>query len=270
MIMKKKAESIGETKKLTFLEGVYFILPILSIILLILCWHFSSIQSSGSFPTISATWERFLGLLDKPIMRVSYWGHILASLKRVCIALVFAWAIGISFGILIGWNKKMDAFFGTIFSFIRPIPPIAWIPLITIWFGIDEFPKILIVFIGAVMPVVINTHAGLSSVEDLYLNVGTAFNANKRQMLFEIAIPSALPSIFAGIRTSTSTAWMVVLAAEMLGAKSGVGFLVVRGMDGFDMPLVLVAMITIGIVGALLSIITNCIERGLCPWERKK
>lgn len=265
-----KSEVKKQTKKFTFIDIIYMILPLLSILLLVLSWELASKGTEESFPSIMSTWERFIKLLDKPIMRVSYWGHILASLKRVCISLLFAWSVGITFGILIGWNKKMDSFFGTIFSFIRPIPPIAWIPLITIWFGIDEFPKMLIVFIGAVMPVVINTHAGMSSVDNLYLDVGAAFNAHRKQMLFEIAVPSALPAIFAGIRTSTSTAWMVVLAAEMLGAKSGVGFLVVRGMDGFDMPLVLVAMTTIGVVGALLSVITSCIERGLCPWERRK
>ena len=100
--------------------------------------------------------------------------------------------------------------------------------------------------------------------------VGEVFNANKRQMLMEIAVPAAYPSIFAGIRTSTSTAWMVVLAAEMLGANRGVGFLVVKGMDSNDLPLVLVAMITIGVIGALLAVLTGYIEGRLCPWNKKK
>ena len=267
--MKKQALT-GDDQRHTWRDAVYALLPLCSIALLLFLWMYASRLHPDLFPSIPATWERFQRLLVKPIMRVSYWGHIAASLQRVVIALLFSWAIGISFGVLIGWNRKMDAFFGSIFSIIRPIPPIAWIPLITIWFGIGEFPKILIVFIGAVMPVVINTHAGLKNVEQLYLDVGTVFNANRRQMLFEIAIPSAFSSIFAGVRTSTSTAWMVVLAAEMLGAKSGVGFLVVRGMEGDDMALVLVAMVTIGVVGALLSIVTSFVERRLCPWERKK
>jgi len=110
----------------------------------------------------------------------------------------------------------------------------------------------------------------MSNVEQLYLDVGTIFNANARQKLFQIAIPSALDAIFAGVRTSTSAAWMVVLAAEMLGAKSGVGFLITRGMDSIDMPLVLMSMIAIGIVGALLSIITQFAERLMCPWTRKR
>ena len=199
-----------------------------------------------------------------------FYGHILASLKRVVIALFVAVVLGIAFGTLIGWNRKCDCFFGTVFNFIRPIPPLAWIPLITITFGIGEFPKILIVFIGAVIPIVLNTRAGLSSVEQIYLDVGQLFDANKRQLLWEVAMPCATPAIIAGIKTATSTGWMVVLAAEMLGAKSGVGFLVTRGMDANDMPLVLVSMITIGIIGALLGVITSFIERLICPWMRIK
>lgn len=266
----KKAPITEEVKKTTVMDVVYFVLPILSICMLFALWVYVAKTHPNLFPGPVATWERFVKLLQKPIMRVSFGGHILASLKRVVIALLFAWTIGISFGVLIGWNKKMDSFFGSIFSIIRPVPPIAWIPLITICFGIGEVPKILIVFIGAVMPVVINTHDGLKNVQKLYLDVGEVFNANKRQMLTQIAIPAAYPSIFAGIRTSTSTAWMVVLAVEMLGANKGIGFLVVRGMDTSDLPLILVAMIAIGVIGALLAVITELIERRLCPWASKK
>ncbi len=108
------------------------------------------------------------------------------------------------------------------------------------------------------------------NVDKIYLDVGTIFNANNTQKLFLIAIPAALDAIFAGIRTSTSAAWMVVLAAEMLGSKSGVGFLITRGMDSIDMPLILMAMIAIGIVGALLAVITQVAERMLCPWTIRK
>ena len=94
--------------------------------------------------------------------------------------------------------------------------------------------------------------------------------ADRRQMLFEIAIPSALDAIFAGIRTSTSAGWMVVLAAEMLGGKSGVGFLIVRGMDSGDYPLCLLSMISIGVVGYLLAILIQFLERIVCPWTVKK
>ncbi len=269
-MMINKGLSSGSKARYAPSEKLYKVLPVVSIGLLILAWFMVSSNNSELFPTPAATWDRFLLLLQKPVMRVSFIGHIFVSMRRILIALVASWVLGILFGVLIGWNKKMNAFFGAIFELIRPIPPLAWIPLITIWFGIEEFSKILIVFIGAIMAVVINTRAGMQSIEQIYLDVGTAFNGSKRQILTEIAIPAALPVIFAGIRTSTSVAWTVVLAAEMVGANAGVGFLVVRGMNGDDMPLVLVAMVTIGVIGALLAVITSLIERLVCPWMIKK
>lgn len=109
----------------------------------------------------------------KPIKQLNLFGHIWASLLRVFIALAFAWLLGISFGILIGWNKKANALLGPLFTAFRSVPPLAWVPLMTMWFGTGEFPKILIVFIGALMPVVVNTQAGISNVQNMYLNVGT-------------------------------------------------------------------------------------------------
>lgn len=249
---------------------LYSLLPFLSLMLLALLWCWVSAGENASFPSPEDIWARFLKLLQKPIMRVSLWGHIWASLQRVFIALLAAWIIGISFGILIGWNPKANAVLGPVFTGFRAVPPLAWIPLITIWFGTGEFPKILVVFIGALMPVVVNTQAGIANVNLLYLDVGSIFHANKRQKLLQIAIPSALDAIFAGVRTSTSAGWMVVLAAEMLGGKSGVGFLITRGMDSGDMSLVLLSMICIGLVGAALAVITQLIERLACPWKAKQ
>ena len=209
---------------------IYAVFPVVSVLLLILLWFLAAGAENSTFPSPVDIWNRFLLLMEKPIKQLNLFGHIWASLLRVFIALAFAWLLGISFGILIGWNKKANALLGPLFTAFRSVPPLAWVPLMTMWFGTGEFPKILIVFIGALMPVVVNTQAGISNVQNMYLNVGTIFHANKRQMLFEIAIPSALDAIFAGVRTSTSAGWMVVLAAEMLGGKSGIGFLITRGM----------------------------------------
>ncbi|MBE6831157.1 MAG: ABC transporter permease [Ruminococcaceae bacterium] len=251
-------------------KQIYKVLPVASIVLLIALWLFASSFGNAQFPSPIATWDRLLELLRKPIKNLSLWGHILISLQRVFTALLLSWVIGVSFGIVLGWSKKCNALFGPIFTAFRAVPPLAWIPLITIWFGTGEGSKVLIVFIGALMPVVVNTQAGMSNVNKLYLDVGTIFNANSRQMLFQIAIPSALDAIFAGIRTSASAGWMVVLAAEMLGAKAGVGFLITRGMDSGDQALVLLSMICIGIVGAILAIVTQIAEGVICPWTRKR
>ena len=174
--------------------------------------------------------------MEKPIKQLNLFGHIWASLLRVFIALAFAWLLGISFGILIGWNKKANALLGPLFTAFRSVPPLAWVPLMTMWFGTGEFPKILIVFIGALMPVVVNTQAGISNVQNMYLNVGTIFHANKRQMLFEIAIPSALDAIFAGCENLYLCRLDGGAGCGDAGRKVRHWFPHHRGMDSETMP----------------------------------
>lgn len=255
-------------QKALYLKRLYMVLPIISVVLLFLVWTY--VSRGSEFPSPIDTYNRLILLFNKPIKGLNIFGHAWASLVRIFLALLFDWTFGIAFGILIGWNQKAKALFTPLFNAFRAVPPLAWIPLITIWFGTGEFPKILIVIFGSLASIVVNTQAGMSNVEKLYIDVGTIFNANDRQKLFQIAIPSALDAIFAGVRTSTSAAWMVVLAAEMLGAKSGVGFLITRGMDSIDMPLVLMSMVVIGIIGALLAVFTQVTERIICPWTRKR
>ena len=251
------------------LKTLYKILPFVSVLLLILLWLLAA-GSSGNFPSPAAVWDRTVQLFEHPVKNRNLILHVLASLKRVGIALIFDWTVGIAFGVMIGWFPKLKAFFSPLFDAFRAIPPLAWIPLITLWNGAGELSKIIIVIFGSLQSVVINVKAGLSAVDKMYLDVGTVFNATPTQRLFKIAIPSSLDAIFAGVRTSTSAAWMAVLAAEMLGAgDSGVGLLISRGMDSMDMPLVLTGMIAIGIVGALLAIVTQFAERLICPWTRK-
>ena len=233
--------------KKSFGHIFYTIAPALSLVLLFLLWVQISRGNSDLVPGPDLVMKRFVKTFEKPIN-----GYL---------------GIGIPFGILIGWNKTFNAIFGTLFEFIRPIPPIAWLPLIVMWFGIGEFPKVIIVFIVTFTPVVVNTATGIRLVEPLYLEVGRMFHANDRKLLTEIALPSAMQSIFAGFRTATSGGLMVVLAAEMIGAKAGLGFLITRGQDAFDVPLIMVGMIVIAIVGTVISIFTDLLERRICPWS---
>lgn len=255
------------TKSKGFHHFLYWGLPILAIALIIIGWITFSGKHPELMPEPQSVWDRFLLTFTKPIAKTTLLGHAWASLRRVLLALLIAWGFGICFGILIGWSKTAKAFFGSIFEIIRPIPPIAWIPIIIMWFGIGEFPKILLVFIGTFVPLVINTSVGIEMVDKINLQVGRIFGGNDRQILKEIVIPTALPSIFAGVRTSVSSGWTTVLAAEMLGAKQGLGSLVTRGWQGSDLALVLVSVITIAIIGALLSVILEKLEKVVCPWN---
>lgn len=246
------------------------VLPFLSILLLLCIWLMASNINPELVPPPSAMVSRLIQLFYEPVSGYNLFGHIWFSLRRVVIALCFSVSIGLCLGILIGWNRYFKLTIGSLFEIIRPIPPIAWLPLVVMWFGIAEFPKIVLVFIGTLMPVVINTYTGIRMVDERMLSVGKSFQASQWQLLTEVAIPSALPSICAGLRNAVGTGWMVVLAAEMIGAKTGVGFLITRGMNYFDIPLILVGMLAIGIVGALLSAIIEFIERRICPWAFNK
>ncbi len=130
-----------------------------------------------------------------------------------------------------------------------------------------EFPKILIIFIGTLAIVVTNTYTGVKLVDPLMVYVGQVFHAGRMQMLFDIIFPAALPAIFGGIRMAIGVGWAIVLAAEMVGAASGVGFLIFRGNELRDLPLIFICMFIIGIIGALLSAVTSWLERRLCPWN---
>ena len=254
-------------KQKTVHNLLYWGLPVLAIVLIAGGWISFSTYNPDLMPSPAQVWERLVKTFTKPIAKTTLIGHAWASLRRVLLALLVSWAFGIAFGILIGWNKKARAFFGSIFEVIRPIPPIAWIPIVIMWFGIGEFPKILLVFIGTFVPLVINTSTGIEMVDRINIQVGQIFGGKNRQILKEIVIPTALPSIFAGIRTSVSSGWTTVLAAEMLGANAGLGSLVTRGWQGSDLSLVMVSVITIAIIGALLSTILQKLEKVVCPWN---
>jgi len=252
------------------LKIVYIILPVLALCLLYLGWVSISNNRPELFPTPLKVYNRLIYITEKPIRGITIFGHLWISLYRVLRALAAAIVIGISLGVAIGWSRTAKAIFGTLFDCIRPIPPLAWIPLLTILLGTTELPRIILIFIGAFIPLVINTYTGIKLVEPIYFSVGRIFQANNRQLLTEIAFPSALPTIFAGFRTATGGAWLCVLAAEMLGAREGLGFLITRGMEADDIALIFVSMIFIGITGAVLAYLTFFLERWVCPWASKK
>ena len=239
---------------------------VFSIVGVFLLWIIISIINPELVPSPITVVQRIVTLFEKPISGYGLLGHIFISLSRVLISLIFSISIGVVLGVLIGWNRIAKKTIGTLFEILRPIPPIAWLPLIVMWFGIGELPKIIMVFIGTLMPIVINTYTGIKMVDYSLIDVATTFQASEKQLLMEIAIPSAIPSIMAGIRNAIGVGWMVVLAAEMIGAKQGVGFLINRGMEYFDVPLIMVGMVAIAIVGAGLSAGIEALERKVCPW----
>jgi taurine transport system permease protein len=248
----------------------YLILSFSSIALFVVIWVILANTEGSMLPTPAETFARFVNVMTKQISKATLPTHIWVSLRRVLIAFAFAVALGITLGVALGWSAVFNASIGPIFEMIRPIPPIAWIPMVIMWFGIGETAKIVIVFIGAFMPIVLNTSAGIRAIDPLLISAGKVLGANRRQLLIDVAFPATIPAILAGVRTALSGGWMCVVAAEMIAAKQGVGFLIVRGQEIGDTALIVVCMLAIGLVSFLLSFILQNLEGVLCPWQFSK
>lgn len=248
----------------------YYILPVISVGILFTGWILLAQGENSMIPAPAETLSRFCDICVNPISKAILPVHLWVSLRRVLIAFAFAIVLGIGLGVGLGWSESFRALFGPVFEILRPIPPIAWVPLVILWCGINELPKIVIVFIGSFVPIVLNTYSGIKEIDPLLIQAGRVLGANRRQLLTEITIPATTPAILAGIRTALSSGWMCVVAAEMIVAKQGVGFLIVRGQESSDTALILVCMLVIGVVNMLLSTMLSKLEGVFCPWQFSK
>ena len=257
-------------KKDALKKLAYLLLPFLSLLTILLMWIILAGKDGSLIPSPTATWQKFIHIMTSPVADATLIVHILVSLRRVLIAMVAAIAIGVTLGVLFGWSEWFRGLIMPTFELIRPIPPIAWLPLVIIWCGIGELAKVVIVFIGAFTGIVINTHAGMKSIDEDLIRAGRALGATRSQLLVHVAMPAAFPAILAGIKTSLSAGWMCVLAAEMIAAKQGVGFLIIKGQEIGDMAMIVVCMFSIGIVSMLISVTLSKLEGVLCPWQFRK
>ena len=188
-------------------------------------------------------------------------GHIAASLKVALSGYLLGALVGVPLGIAMAWFRRVDMFVTPLFALIRPVPTIAWIPLMILWFGIGLGAKSAIIFVSAFVPCVINSYSGIKQTKSVHLWVAQTFGASRKEMLFTVAIPTALPLIFTGLRISLGTAWMTLCAAEMLASNKGLGYMVQINRSLARADLIVVAMLTIGLIGTLFTVGLNALER---------
>lgn len=242
---------------------------VLSFAIFLVFWQImASLVGPQYLPSPHAVFTRGLEMYGGVIGGKSMWAHIGYSLQRVLSAFVLAAATGIPLGIAMGWNTTVRKIVAPVFELLRPIPPLAWIPIAILWLGIGEGPKIFICYIGAFVIFVMNTYTGMRYTDPLLIDAARTYGATRRQQLFNVAIPAGLPSVFAGVQNAMSMAWMCVLAAELVSAREGVGFIIIQGMDQSDPPMIVVGMLTIGVTGFILAVALRFLERVLCPWRR--
>ncbi|CAB5671992.1 Putative aliphatic sulfonates transport permease protein ssuC [Providencia rettgeri] len=196
------------------------------------------------------------------------WQDISISLSRVLIAFAIAAIFAFFLGIIMALSLRTNQIFNLTLNAIRQIPPLAWIPLLILWFGIGEVTKIILIIKSAFFPILLSTINGIQTTPMTYIELGNLYQFNIWQKLRKIYIPSLLPNLFTGLRLAMGLSWATVVAAEMIAANSGIGYRINDARIMLDSPVVIVGILVIGIVGLLLDKILLIISYYLLPWLR--
>lgn len=194
------------------------------------------------------------------------YNHIFASLQRVLVGFLLATITGVSLGILIGHNKYLHGLKFYI-ELLRPIPPIAWIPIAIMIFGLGDRSAYFIVFLGALFPIFTNTYFGVISLPIIYRNVALSFELSKFTYITRVVFFYSLPYIFTGLKIGIGMAWMSVIAAELIGSQSGLGYFIQLNRLLLQTDNVIIGMILIGIMGYLLNKLIDFVEKIVIRWK---
>ncbi|MFI5317182.1 MAG: ABC transporter permease [Myxococcota bacterium] len=220
-------------------------------------WAAVTVTRSAIFPT---PWQVVAGT-GELIASGALWQHIGASLFRVSAGFALAVAVAVPLGLWMGWVRGAYGTLNPIFQMLRPISPIAWIPIAILWFGVGDASPIYLIFISSVFPMVVQTTAGVHTIERRYLRAAENFGVSRSALFRQVVIPAALPQIIVGMRIGLGVAWLVVVAAEMIALHSGLGYLIIDSRNaGNRYDLVIAGMIIIGLIGLLLDGVMRRLE----------
>ena len=195
------------------------------------------------------------------------WKHLRHSIKRELVA--FLWATSaIPLGIAMGWWKAVERQVDPVIEVLRPVPPLAWIPLSILWFGIDDTQNQFIIFLGCFFPILLSTIAGVKGVEPNLVRAARCLGASEARILWRVVLRAALPQIITGVRVGLGVGWMALVAAELVGASTGLGFLINDARTVLRTDYVIVGMATIGLVGLLIDRAIREVVARTLPWSK--
>lgn len=200
-------------------------------------------------------------------MDATLWQHLTASLARIVIALLAAVIIGIPVGIAMGLNDTVRGILDPLIEIYRPVPPLAYLPLMVIWFGIGETSKILLIYLAIFAPVTLSAVAGVRSVAQVRVRAARALGASRWQVLRYVVLPSALPEILTGIRIGLGVGWSTLVAAELIAATQGLGFMVQSAGEFLATDVVIAGISVIAIIAFGLELGLRALQRRLTPWH---
>ncbi|HDC4322949.1 taurine ABC transporter permease TauC [Aeromonas hydrophila] len=200
-------------------------------------------------------------------MDATLWQHLAASLQRILIALIAAAFFGVTVGIAMGLSTTLRGMLDPLIELYRPVPPLAYLPLMVIWFGIGETSKVLLIYLAIFAPVAMATLAGVQGARQVRLRAARALGANRWQVLWYVIVPGALPDILTGLRIGLGVGWSTLVAAELIAATRGVGFMVQAAGEFLATDVVLAGILVIALIAFTLELGLRALQRRLTPWH---
>lgn len=220
-------------------------------------------------PSPLAVWDKFIIATTEGVSNSTLFEHTLASLGRVLGAFFLALVTAVPVGILMGVNRTVRGLFDPIIEFYRPLPPLAYLPLIIIWLGIGEFPKVFLIYLAIFAPMAIAARAGVRSVSTEQIHAAYAMGATRSQVISKVILKAALPEIFTGMRIGIGVGWTTLVAAEMVAAHRGLGFMVLNAAEYLASDTVIMGIIVIGVFAFSFDLLLRYLEKALIPWKGK-
>jgi taurine transport system permease protein len=200
-------------------------------------------------------------------MDATLWQHLAASLQRILIALTAAALCGVTVGMAMGLSPTVRGMLDPLIELYRPVPPLAYLPLMVIWFGIGETSKVLLIYLAIFAPVAMATLAGVQSAQQVRLRAARALGATRWQVLWHVILPGALPEILTGLRIGLGVGWSTLVAAELIAATRGVGFMVQAASEFLATDVVLAGILVIALIAFILELGLRALQRRLTPWH---
>jgi taurine transport system permease protein len=253
-------------------EGKSAMISLVTTIVLIALWFVvteAGLVKPLFLPSPMAVWNKFMVAMTEGVSNSTLIEHTVASLGRVLGAFVLALMTAVPIGILMGVNRFVRGLFDPIIEFYRPLPPLAYLPLIIIWLGIGEFPKVFLIYLAIFAPMAIAARAGVRSVSTEQIHAAYAMGATRAQVISQVILKAALPEIFTGMRIGIGVGWTTLVAAEMVAAHRGLGFMVLNAAEYLASDTVIMGIIVIGIFAFAFDLMLRYLEKAMIPWKGK-
>jgi NitT/TauT family transport system permease protein len=236
-----------------------WILPVATIALALAAWHLA-VWASGT-DLLPTPWQVTLGIQELAQKGVLL-DYIVASLFRVTWGFALAVVVGVPFGLFVGWYMRAWQAFNPLIQILRPISPIAWIPLAILWFGVTDAAPVFLIFLASVFPITVSSSAAVQNIQPVYLRAARNFGLGGMSLFKNVVFPACLPQILTGLRIALGIAWLVVVAAEMIAVNSGLGYLIIDARNaGKRYDLVVAGMVMIGAIGLMLDLVVRRLEQ---------